>query len=62
MSSLGTVLTDYNEDTQTCQVAAGLNFRISYAEMGFSANPQKYIIKVEKSVQAIDWKYTQSYP
>jgi hypothetical protein len=39
-----------------------LNFLISYAEMGFSANPQKYIIKVEKQVQAVDWKFNRRKP
>ena len=52
LSSLGTVLSGFDPRTRTCEVASGLHFLISYAEMGFSANPQKYIIKVEKSVQS----------
>ena len=35
---------------------------ITYAEMGFSANPQKYIIKVEKKVQAVDWQFNRRKP
>jgi hypothetical protein len=30
--------------------------------MGFSANPQKYIIKVEKQLQAVEWKFDRHKP
>jgi len=30
--------------------------------MGFSANPQKYVIKVEKQVRAVDWKFDRRKP
>jgi hypothetical protein len=48
-------------------VAAGLSYLITYAEMGYSANPQKYIIKIEKQVQEIVWtpnkrKDSQTFP
>lgn len=59
MPKLGTAAKDFEPTTKTCEVAAGLNFLIYYAEMGWSANPQKYIIKVEKSVQKTTWTYTR---
>jgi len=62
ISSLGTVLGGFNQAERSCKVAAGLNFVITYAEMDFSANPQKYIIKIEKKVQAVDWKFNRRKP
>ena len=32
---------------------------ITYAEMGFSANPQKYIIKIEKAANKSTWKFNR---
>lgn len=43
-------------------MASGLNFLITYAQMGFSANPQIYIIKVEKSVQTVEWEFNRTKP
>jgi hypothetical protein len=38
-STLGTVLENFNTETQSCSVAAGLSYVITYAEMGYTANP-----------------------
>ena len=56
-SSLGKVLADFTANT--CRIAAGLSYTIYYSEMGYTANPQKYIIKIEKQVEQIVWIYNK---
>ena len=36
------------EDEKTCKIYANVHYKIFYAEMGFSENLQKYIVKIEK--------------
>lgn len=36
-------------DSQTCRIYANVHYKITYAEMGFSENLQKYIVKIKKS-------------
>ena len=49
-------------DEQTCKIYANTHFKIIYAEMGFSENLQKYIVKVEKSAQEQSWKFNRKLP
>lgn len=60
--NLGKVIAGYDLATQTCKVASGVNYLITYATMGFSANPQNYILKVQQTVQTVDWKFNRSKP
>lgn len=58
--NLGKVIAGYDSTTQTCKVASGVNYLITYATMGFSANPQNYILKVQQTVQTVDWKFNRT--
>ena len=47
---------------QTCRIYANLHYTIVYAEMGFSENLQRYIVKVEKSSRQQLWKFNRKLP
>ena len=47
------------DDEQTCRIYANVHYKIIYAEMGFSENLQKYIVKVEKSSEQQLWKFNR---
>jgi len=50
------------EDEQTCRIYANVHFKITYAEMGFSENLQKYIVKIEKTSNEQLWKFNRKLP
>ena len=40
----------------TAEIYPNVHYRIIWAEMGYKENPQKYIVKVEKSTTRETWK------
>jgi len=37
-----------------------VNYKVFFAKMGYTDNPQNYIVKIEKSAVQDIWKYTRS--
>lgn len=43
----------------TCKIYSNVHYKIIYAEMGFSENLQKYIVKIEKSASQQLWRFNR---
>jgi len=39
----------WSDSSKTCQLYSGLSYKVFFAKMGYTDNPQNYIVKVEKS-------------
>ena len=50
----------WSGEQQSCQFYSGVSFKVFFAKMGYTDNPQNYIVKIEKSAALDTWKYTRS--
>lgn len=50
----------WSADLQSCQLYSGVTFKVFFAKMGYTDNPQNYVVKIEKAAVQDSWKYTRS--
>ena len=50
---------EWFQGSQTCEIWAGVHYKIVYAEMGYNENLQKYIVSIEKSASKVDWTFNR---
>jgi hypothetical protein len=41
----------WSDDEKSCELYAEINYKVFFAKMGYTDNPQNYIVKVEKSAE-----------
>ena len=50
----------WSPEESSCRLFAGMSFKVYFAKMGYTDNPQNYIVKVEKTGVQETWKYTRT--
>jgi len=50
---------EWDTQTNSCKIFANMHFMVVYSAMGYTENPQKYIVKVEKSAHQTEWTYNR---
>jgi len=52
----------YDSNNKSCKLYSNVHYQIIWAEMGFSDNPQNYIVEVRKSAIEEEWAYNRQSP
>ena len=60
-SLLGTTVSQWSDSEKQCKLYSSVHYTIYYAKMGFSDNPQNYIVDVYRSSQAATWTFKKPF-
>ena len=54
-------VSSWNEVSRKCSnLYSSVSYTVYYAKMGFTGNPQNYVVDVVKGGETQDWTYTKS--
>jgi type IV secretory pathway VirB6-like protein len=49
----------WDSTTSTCKIFNNLHYKVTYASTGFTQKPQKYIVSIDQSSVASEWKFNR---
>lgn len=59
-SSLGSQNSPFSFNSRSCKLYSSVNYKIYYAKMGYTDNPQNYVVDVHKTAVADNWAFRRN--
>ena len=50
----------FNDASRSCKIYSSVGYKVYYAKMGFTDNPQNYIVDIHLSAVADTWTYSKT--